>query len=70
MRETEHQALISILETWGTPQEMLPTIITNESGQGKDRAGKTIFPWAKAGRYFSCSDITIVILLLIYRSFI
>jgi hypothetical protein len=40
LREAERNALISILETWGTPPELLPTMITNESGQGKDRAGK------------------------------
>jgi hypothetical protein len=39
LRDSEHQALMSILESWGTPHEMLPTIINNESGQGKDRAG-------------------------------
>jgi hypothetical protein len=39
LKDSEHEALIAILETWGTPAEMLPTLVTNESGQGKDRAG-------------------------------
>jgi DNA excision repair protein ERCC-4 len=39
LRESEHSSLVSILETWGTPPDLLPTMITNESGQGKDRAG-------------------------------
>ena len=39
----ERQALLTILESWGTPPHLLPTMITNESGQGKDRAGRCIF---------------------------
>jgi DNA excision repair protein ERCC-4 len=38
LRDEEHQTLKKMLENWGTPGEMMPTIITNESGQGKDRA--------------------------------
>lgn len=38
LREDERTSLISILETWGTPPTLLPTMVTNESGQGKDRA--------------------------------
>ncbi|VEU40547.1 unnamed protein product [Pseudo-nitzschia multistriata] len=37
LRDDEHETLTAMLETWGTPDEMMPTIITNESGQGKDR---------------------------------
>lgn len=37
LRDTERSALVTILESWGTPPELLPTMITNESGQGKDR---------------------------------
>lgn len=37
LHDAEHEALLSLLETWGTPHEMLPTVITNESGQSKDR---------------------------------
>ena len=43
LRDSEHhQALISILESWGTShdnEDMLPSIINNKSGQGKDRVG-------------------------------
>jgi DNA excision repair protein ERCC-4 len=39
LRDNERKALVSILETWGTPPQLLPTMVTNESGQGKDRAG-------------------------------
>jgi DNA excision repair protein ERCC-4 len=37
LRDSERNALVTILESWGTPPELLPTMITNESGQGKDR---------------------------------
>lgn len=37
LSDDEHETLKTMLETWGTPDEMMPTIITNESGQGKDR---------------------------------
>eukprot|EP00536_Pseudo-nitzschia_multiseries_P018826 jgi/Psemu1/230429/e_gw1.3188.4.1 len=37
LHDDEHETLKRMLETWGTPDEMMPTIITNESGQGKDR---------------------------------
>jgi hypothetical protein len=40
LRDTERTALIQLLESWDTPPELLPTMITNESGQGKDREGK------------------------------
>lgn len=43
LREAERNALVSILETWGTRPELLPTMITNESGQGKDRAGRWLY---------------------------
>eukprot|EP00978_Attheya_sp_CCMP212_P010821 scaffold26301_cov52-Attheya_sp.AAC.6 len=38
LREAERTALINILQQWGMPPELLPTLVTNESGQGKDRA--------------------------------
>lgn len=38
LKDNERNALVSILETWGTPPHLLPTMVTNESGQGKDRA--------------------------------
>ena len=37
LKDAEHEALISILESWGTPHAIMPKIITNENGQGKDR---------------------------------
>ncbi len=37
LSDDEHKTLTTMLETWGTPDEMMPTVITNESGQGKDR---------------------------------
>jgi len=37
LNDNEHETLLTMLETWGTPDEMMPTVITNESGQGKDR---------------------------------
>ena len=40
LKENERKALTTILQSWGTPPELLPTMITNETGQGKDRAGK------------------------------
>lgn len=43
LREAERSALVSMLQTWGTPPELLPTMITNESGQGKDRAGRWLY---------------------------
>jgi hypothetical protein len=39
LRQVEHESLMSILDSWGTPHHMMPKSITNESGQGKDRLG-------------------------------
>lgn len=36
--ETERSTLLQVLQSWGTPVPQLPTMITNESGQSKDRA--------------------------------
>lgn len=33
----ERQALIAILQSWGCPPKFMPTMITNEAGQSKDR---------------------------------
>jgi hypothetical protein len=41
LKDSEHEALMSILDSWGTPHTMMPKSITNESGQGKDRVGKS-----------------------------
>lgn len=38
LKDGERQALVDILESWGTPPDLLPTMVTNEAGQGKDRA--------------------------------
>eukprot|EP00977_Amphora_coffeiformis_P017512 scaffold5771_cov171-Amphora_coffeaeformis.AAC.29 len=35
--EGERQALQAILTSWGCPPEFMPTMITNEAGQSKDR---------------------------------
>ena len=37
LKDSEIEALMSILESWGTPHAIMPKIITNENGQGKDR---------------------------------
>lgn len=42
LRDAERSAMVSILETWGMDPELLPKMITNESGQGKDRAGTLV----------------------------
>jgi DNA excision repair protein ERCC-4 len=59
LRETERNALVSILTTWGTPPELLPTMITNESGQGKDRA----VAYQRGGVFIITTRILIVDLL-------
>lgn len=38
LNDRECSSIISVLENWGTPPDLLPQIITNESGQAKDRA--------------------------------
>jgi DNA excision repair protein ERCC-4 len=35
--DTERSTLVEILQSWGTPTSMLPMMITNESGQAKER---------------------------------
>ena len=37
LHENERHALLQILHSWSTPNSMMPTLITNEAGQGKDR---------------------------------
>jgi DNA excision repair protein ERCC-4 len=37
LNDQEHDSLLQILSSWGTPHEMMPTIITNESGQSSAR---------------------------------
>jgi len=59
LRDVEHDALLSILESWGTPHHMMPKSITNESGQSKDRA----IEYEKGGVFCVTSRILIVDLL-------
>ena len=51
LRQVEHEALLSILDSWGTPHHMMPKSITNESGQGKDRLGTPLFASREDGIY-------------------
>jgi len=59
LKEKERSSLIETLESWGTPHEFLPTQITNESGQGKDREAI----YQKGGVFLITSRILIVDLL-------
>lgn len=59
LRDYERACLIAILERWGTPTDLLPTEITNESGQGKDRS----VLYARGGIFLITSRILIVDLL-------
>ena len=59
LKEGDRDALVSILETWGTPSNILPQMITNESGQAKDRA----VLYARGGVFCITSRILIVDLL-------
>jgi DNA excision repair protein ERCC-4 len=38
LRDNESASVLSLLETWGTPRDFLPTILTNEIGGSEDRA--------------------------------
>ena len=59
LRESERRALRSTLDDWGTPSRLLPTEITNESGQGKDREAM----YRRGGVFLITSRILIVDLL-------
>lgn len=59
LRDYERGCLISILEQWGTPTHLLPTEITNESGQGGNREAL----YAIGGVFLISSRILIVDLL-------
>lgn len=59
LKESERNSLVEILQSWGTPAEMLPTMITNEAGQGKDRAAL----YQRGGVFCVTSRILIVDLL-------
>jgi DNA excision repair protein ERCC-4 len=58
-REGERNALLNVLSSWGTPDEIMPTIVTNEAGQGKDRAAL----YRRGGLFVVTSRILIVDLL-------
>jgi DNA excision repair protein ERCC-4 len=58
-RETERATLLDILTSWGTPPNLLPTILTNESGQSKERASL----YSRGGVFCITSRILIVDLL-------
>lgn len=59
LKDNERSCLISILERWGTPTHLLPTEVTNESGQGKDRLAL----YKRGGIFLITSRILIVDLL-------
>ena len=59
LRDNERSILLSTLSSWGTPTSQLPTLITNESGQTKDRS----LLYARGGPFVITSRILIVDLL-------
>ena len=59
LSDAEHASLLQLLQSWGTPHEMLPTIITNESGQASYR--KSLY--SRGGIFCITSRILIVDLL-------
>ncbi len=59
LRDSERSCLISILERWGTPAEMVPTEITNENGSADKRAAL----YDRGGVFLITSRILIVDLL-------
>ena len=59
LRDNERSILLSTLSSWGTPTSQLPTLITNESGQTKDRS----LLYARGGLFVITSRILIVDLL-------
>lgn len=59
LKDHERSCLISILERWNTPTHLLPTEVTNESGQGKDRLAM----YKRGGIFLITTRILIVDLL-------
>jgi DNA excision repair protein ERCC-4 len=59
LSDAEHTSLLELLQSWGTPHEMMPTIITNESGQADYR--KSLY--SRGGVFCVTSRILIVDLL-------
>lgn len=59
LKDDESSSVVSLLETWGTPHEFLPTILTNEVGGSEDRAEM----YLRGGVFCITSRILIVDLL-------
>ena len=59
LKDSERRALVATLVDWGSPPELLPTEVTNESGQGKDREAM----YKRGGVFLITSRILIVDLL-------
>jgi DNA excision repair protein ERCC-4 len=59
LRDHERQCLITILEQWGTPTELLPTEVTNENGSNAERS----LLYSRGGVFLVTSRILIVDLL-------
>jgi DNA excision repair protein ERCC-4 len=59
LNDQEHDSLLQMLLSWGTPHEMMPTIITNESGQSSTRQEM----YSRGGVFCITSRILIVDLL-------
>jgi DNA excision repair protein ERCC-4 len=59
LKDEEGTALTHILQSWNTPSHMLPTFITNESGQSKDRV-----PLYRRGGVFCVTSRILIVDLL------
>lgn len=59
LNDREHDSLLQMLSSWGTPHEMMPTVITNESGQSSTRQEM----YSRGGVFCITSRILIVDLL-------
>lgn len=59
LKDAESAALCTLLQTWGTPHQFMPKILTNEMGGSEDRAGM----YARGGVFCITSRILIVDLL-------
>ena len=59
LNDNERKSLLMILQSWGTPPSMMPILITNESGQAKDRQAL----YARGGVFCITSRILITDLL-------
>jgi len=59
LKEAERSTIVSLLQSWGTPPALLPTLVTNESGQAKERE----VMYRRGGIFIITSRILIVDLL-------